>query len=197
MLCFRSTWLQAGADLKHFPSQIYEERHGLSLWLVRSIFLYISFEKGLFGDWGWFGPFSSTNPLRKARSEAGAGLKHFPLQILWEKLIWRLDLVWSTFPFKKSSLGGWSWFETFSFTNHMRKAHLEARPGLKHLPLLILYENLVWRQKLVWSTFLYKSFKKKHICRLELVWSTLLSKSWRKSLFGGWGWFGTFSFTNP
>ena len=71
--------------------------------------------------------------------EAGAGLKDFPLLILYEK----------------NSFGGWGGFEAFSFTNTLRKAHLvtgadlthftfinplrklhlEAGPGLDHSPL--------------------------------------------------------------
>ena len=40
------------------------------------------------------------------------------------------------------SFGGWTWFEAFSSINPLRKAHLEAGAGLKHIPLLILSEKL-------------------------------------------------------
>ena len=76
---------------------------------------------------------SFTNPLRKARLESGAGLRQFPLQILWEKLAWRLDLVWATFlykSFEKSSPGVWSWFEAVCFAYPLRKACLETEAGL-------------------------------------------------------------------
>ena len=67
----------------------------------------------------------------------GAGLKHFPLEILREELVWRLELVWSVFlnkSFEKSSFGGWSWFDAFSFTSPLRRAHLEAGAGLSSFP---------------------------------------------------------------
>ena len=35
--------------------------------------------------------------LRKPHLEAGPGLEHFPLLMISEKLIWRLDLAWSIF----------------------------------------------------------------------------------------------------
>ena len=67
----------------------------------------------------WTDAFSFTNPLGKARLEVGAWLVHFPSQILWGKLVWRLQLVWGE-AFEKSLFGGWSWFdEYFSFPRHI------------------------------------------------------------------------------
>ena len=68
-------------------------------------------------------------------------MKPFPLLILYEKLVWRLELVCSTFlykSFKKSSFGGWSWLGALSFSNPLREACVEAGASLKHFPLHIL-----------------------------------------------------------
>ena len=147
--------------------------------LVWTSFLHKSFEKSSFGGWSWFEAFSFTNPLRKAHLEAGIGLKHFPLLILWEKLVWRAEVIGRlelVLP-SDSLFAGSSWFGARSFINPKGKACLEAGPGLKHFPLQILYKKLIWRLELVWGIFRYKSFK--------------------ESLFGGWSWFEALSFTNP
>ena len=157
---WRSAPLEAGAGSQHlplqilrkssvrgwslteaFPLQILWERRDWRLELVWGTFLYKSFQKDLIGGWSWLEASSFTNPLRKAWLEAGASLRHFPLQILWERLRWRLELVRGIFlykSFKKSSFGCWSLFEALSFTNPLRKAWLEAGAGLKHLPLQII-----------------------------------------------------------
>ena len=112
--------LKAGAGLKHLALQILQESLHLRLDMVWSILLYKSFEKVFIWGWIWFESFCFTNPLRKASLEAEAGLKHLALQILWERLHLRLDLVWSFFLYKslkKSFIWGWSWFEAFFFTN--------------------------------------------------------------------------------
>ena len=72
-------------------------------------------------------------------------------------------MVWSILlykSFEKIFIWGWIWFESFCFTNPLRKASLEAEAGLKHLALQILWERLHLRPDLVWSIFLYKSLKK-------------------------------------
>ena len=118
----RKARLQAGAGLMHFPLQILWGKLIWSLELLWPIFSYKSFRKSAFGGWSWTDPFPFTNPLGEARLEAGAWLRHFPLQILWGRLVWRLQLVWGTFlyrPFEKSLFGGWSWFDQyFSFPRH-------------------------------------------------------------------------------
>ena len=48
--------------------------------------------------------------------EAGAGLEHFLLQILWRRLEWRLELFCSIFLYRsvqKQFIGCWSWFGAF------------------------------------------------------------------------------------
>ena len=128
--------------------------------LVWSIFLYSSSEK--------------------ASSEAGAGLKHLALQILWESLHLRLDLVWSILlykSFKKGFIWSWSWFEASCFTDTLRKASFEAGSGLKLFLLQILKETLHLRLELVWSIFLYKLATK------SFIW--------------GLSWFEKPCFTNP
>ena len=79
----------------------------------------------MFGGWRWFRALSFTNSRRKGHLETGAGLKFFSSPILEEKLVWRLELVRSSFlhkSFKKSSFGGCRWSEAFSFINPLRKA---------------------------------------------------------------------------
>ena len=115
----------------------------MRLELVWRILLYKSFEKVFIWGWIWFEAFCFTNPLRKVSFEAEAGLKHLALQILWERLHLRLDLVWS-----------------FFFYKSLNKTSLEAGAGLKHFSVQILKERLHLRLELVWSILLYKSFEK-------------------------------------
>ena len=160
---WRSAPLEAGAGSQHlplqilrkssvrgwslteaFPLQILWERRDWRLELVWGTFLYKSFQKDLIGGWSWLEASSFTNPLRKAWLEAGASLRRFPLQILWERLCWRLELVRGISlynSFKKSSFGCWSWFEALSFTNPFRRAQLEAGAGLMHFPFQILLKH--------------------------------------------------------
>ena len=87
------------------------------------------FQKHVITGWCRSEACSLTSPRRKAWVESVAGLKHFPLHILWEKLVWRLGLVWYIFlykSFKKSLFGSWSWFEAFSVTNPLRTARLDV-----------------------------------------------------------------------
>ena len=133
------------------------------LTLVWSISLYRTFKKGFIWGWIWFEALSFTNPWRHASFEAGAGLEHFPLQIFKEKLHLSLELIRSILlykSFKKIFIWGWIWFEASCFTHPLRKSSFEAGFGLKHIALHILQEKLHLRLDLVWSFFLYKSFKK-------------------------------------
>ena len=171
---------EAEAGLKHFLLQILKEKLRLRLELIWSILLYRSFKKVFIWSWIWFEASCFTNPLRKSSFEAGAGLDHFPSQILKERLHLKLKLVWSILlhrSFKKGSISGWSWFEASCFPDPLRKASFEAEAGLKHLALQILWERLHLRLDLVWSFFFYKSLKK------NFTW--------------GWSWFEAFFCTNP
>ena len=79
-----------------------------------------SFKNDLIGGWSWFETVSFTSPLRKAWLQSVAGWMHFLLQILWEKLDYRLEPVWSIFlykSFKRSLITGWGWCKAFSITN--------------------------------------------------------------------------------
>ena len=139
-----------------------------------------SFKKGFIRGWSWSEASSFTCPVRKTSFEAGAGLKHFVLQILWESLHLRLDLVWSVLlykSFRKGFIWSWSWFEASCFTDPLRKASFEAGSGLKFFPSQILKEMLHLRLELVCSIFFYKSFKK------VFIW--------------GWSWFEASCLTNP
>ena len=91
--------------------------------------------------WGSGLNFFLYKSLKKRFIWAGAGLKHFLLQILKEKLHLRLDLIWSILlykSFEKVFIWGWIWFEAFCFTNPLGKASFDAETGLKHLALQIL-----------------------------------------------------------
>ena len=78
--------------------------------------MYKSFKQTLIGSRGWFEASSVTNPLRKGCPQAGARARRFPLQILEEKLDFRLKLGSGIFLFKSSTstfeeslMAGWSY----------------------------------------------------------------------------------------
>ena len=84
--------------------------------------------------------------------EAGAGLRHLLREILKEKLVWRLKLVWGVFlhkPLRKARVEADAGLNHFSLTNPLRRGRWEAGAGLRHFPLQILSEELVWRLELV------------------------------------------------
>ena len=98
---------------------------------------------------------SFTSPLRKAGLEAGSGLRHFLLEILWEELVYRLGLLCGIFlhkPFKKSLITSCSWCTAFSFTDPLqvlvRKTRLQAGAVLRpihhdfSLPIQLLADSL-------------------------------------------------------
>ena len=147
-----------GSGLNLFPLQILKETLHLRLELVWSIFLYKLAKKSFIWGLSWFETSCFTNPLKifiwgwiwfesscftdpldpweNDSFVTGAGLDHFPSQILQERLHLKLKLVWSTLlhrSFKKGFIEGWSWFEASCLTDPLRKASFEAGPGLKHL----------------------------------------------------------------
>ena len=62
--------------------------------LLWCILLGKSFEKSSFGGQSWSEASSFTNPLGKARIQAGDGVGCFPLQMLPERLDCRPELLW-------------------------------------------------------------------------------------------------------
>ena len=63
--------------------------------------LFKSFKKSLVRGWSWFETFSLGDTINKACLETGDDLDHHHWQILWERLGWRLELVWSLKPCKE------------------------------------------------------------------------------------------------
>ena len=79
-------------------------------------------------------------------------MRHLLREMIKEKLVWRLELVWVIFlykPLRKARVKAAAGLKHFSFTNPLRRRRLEVGAGLKHFPLQILSEELSWRLELV------------------------------------------------
>ena len=151
------------------PSSIYSITY-----LINSITsVHASFQEHVITGWWLSGACSFTNSQRKSCVETVAGLRQFPLQVLWEKLVWRLELVWGMClcksfkkssdleaelvwiifihkSFKKGSVGNWSWVEAFSFTNPLEEAQLPLLWGFqRHLLVDSLINQLIWFEYLI------------------------------------------------
>ena len=85
--------MEVVAGLKHSSQKNELRRDGLEDAAGFDPFLFTCFEKNLITGWSQCEASSFTNPLRKARVQAGAGVGCFPLQMLPERLDCRPELL--------------------------------------------------------------------------------------------------------
>ena len=130
-ILYGKTRLQTGAGLKHFPLHILYEKARLQTGAVEA--------------------FSFINPLWKGQITNWSSLEleaFFITNPLWTRGDHRLELFWSTFPYKSFMNKPdyrlelmWSTFPCKSLTKGFGNDWLQAGAGLHYFPLQIPYED--------------------------------------------------------